>query len=103
MTEWQDISTVPKNGEDYLFTNGIDCAVGCFNPCYISYDTSLINPTHWMPLPELPKKKHECRKDAWVCVEDRNEPGLILVSSCGDWIKVNECPICGDKSDHTAG
>ena len=60
LMKWQPIETAPKNGRDILIfdKNGIEIAwwsdidsEWCHQDMYLS----ILNLTHWMPLPEPPK------------------------------------------------
>jgi hypothetical protein len=69
--EWRKIETAPKDGRVILLFENIDA--GCINTGYWSggnngewqsngcIDDYLTfeNPTHWLPLPELPKEENE--------------------------------------------
>lgn len=62
MTEWQPIETAPKDGTKFLaFTPATKDATAfihiySFHSEYGLIPRSiLIEPTHWMPLPEFPK------------------------------------------------
>jgi len=59
MDRWQPIETAPKEGR-FLFTNGeIVGTAQLIKGEYFAADSWLgvrnTTPTHWMPLPELPK------------------------------------------------
>lgn len=60
MTEWQPIETAPKDGRDALiaYSDGY-IAIGWWSDenqqwCWQNLYLSVMNPTHWMPLPEPP-------------------------------------------------
>ena len=69
MSEWQPIETAPKDGSRFLafhdghvdfwhwqdFKDGGKAPVGWRNFVYVYPDGGNI-PSHWMPLPEPPKK-----------------------------------------------
>jgi len=73
MTDWQPISTAPDpEDESFLITNGKIVSIACRlelqedeNGGWIvheypdSYNMFVIEPTHWMPLPEPPKQEGE--------------------------------------------
>lgn len=56
---------------------------------------------YWIPLPQLPKKKHFCCRKTFKnisCTDDLNEVGLKVVTP-ERWFKVNYCPFCGEKAE----
>jgi hypothetical protein len=70
MGEWQPIATAPKDGTEIILTDGDSVASGYWGPTYFGSDYAWIvwshrsehqpvaldeDPTHWMPLPELPQ------------------------------------------------
>jgi len=63
-TEWQDISTAPRDGTQYLVTNG-ECVVMATWPNEEIHVFDVTDhqafwgypPTHWMPLPAAPPKE----------------------------------------------
>jgi len=62
MTEWQDISTAPKDGTNLLVTDGETTALGWhdeFDEPEEPWCGWIKWPTHWMPLPAPPKKGDE--------------------------------------------
>jgi len=69
MNEWQPVGTAPPKNlyELLLLTNGISVVPGYYGECghrwnYYSFCRGHIlkyYPTHWMPLPNLPKQEKE--------------------------------------------
>jgi hypothetical protein len=62
MTEWQDISTAPKDDTEVLvFCEDGGILIGCFAGIWWIEQTYYEErkPTHWMPLPAPPKKGDE--------------------------------------------
>jgi hypothetical protein len=77
MTDWQDISTAPKDGSWIIATDGDKVMPLAWTPgdpdspdeyvgwchgaiewggtLYDGFNEAFITPTHWMPLPEPPK------------------------------------------------
>ena len=105
--DWQPIEAAPEEGERVLVfvKHGIYTAKfvsGKF--CFIDADQGIYSeffgdkPTHWMALPEPPKKEHYCTNKTkdWICRTNSNESGsLILIDYRGIWSKVLVCPFCG--------
>lgn len=106
MTEWQDISTAPKDGTEILvyFTEH-ESKIGniltakyqneyWIDPNIVSPIVRLFEPflTHWMPLPNPPEKKHESQfEDMFNKLDEEDQQkilGLILI----DLIKKNYDP-----------
>lgn len=59
---WQPIETAPKNGSSILLaTPKGRIADGFWSPIYgvWSWPYVMVEPTHWMPLPERPNAKGE--------------------------------------------
>ena len=55
MTDWQSISTVPRDGTFVLVCDGMFMVVDAWSKFGPDNGWSEIGePTHWMPLPELP-------------------------------------------------
>lgn len=57
---WHPIDTAPKDGRRFLFSNGRMVGVGQYiNGRAFAADSwqgeNLTEPTHWMPLPDLPR------------------------------------------------
>ena len=65
MTQWQPISTAPKDGTEFLGAIGFDCALINWDSresdwmVYGDYDVTNGNPTHWMALPNTPEELAE--------------------------------------------
>lgn len=59
--EWQDISAAPKDGTRVLvYTYAHDTIdMAFFDGARWNTETLFIAPTHWMPLPQPPKKGHD--------------------------------------------
>lgn len=60
MTNWSDISTAPKDGEEFLAHDGMNCAVAWFGwdeagePVWLHGDYQRFDAKFWMPLPTPP-------------------------------------------------
>lgn len=61
--EWRPIDTAPKDGTRILLANSYVAADGYFDyllnkgkGCWV-WPYVLRNPTHWMPMPNLPPKQ----------------------------------------------
>jgi len=56
MSEWQPISTAPRDGQDVLIYSGGLIEIACFvSGIWNLSQGGRVNPTHWMSLPEPPK------------------------------------------------
>lgn len=63
--------------------------------------------TAWMPLPDMPEKKHSCQDENIKCYKTEGKIILLNKKYTFDgedlgWFEIGEynfCPICGEKSD----
>ena len=97
MSEWIAYKDrKPDKDERCLVTNGIEVCEGDVN-------TSLRNgnkytaPTHWMPLPSPPRKRHQCGEEYECFVDEDGDMYLQVYNIYGRMsiLKVNYCPYCG--------
>ena len=123
MTDWQPIDKAPKDGTRFLLTDGnnVTCGYIYKNPACKDYpdfmkvdDGDILDWTDWksrfkyMPLPELPSKKHYCERMALTCQEDDENKLYISFPVYDDsWgtkyytSMVNYCPICGERNNES--
>lgn len=86
---WQPIETAPKDGSFILLaTPKGRIADGFWSPVYgeWSWPYVMVEPTHWMPLPELPSA-HPTPSvpDGWKLVPIEPTPGMIDAAEYVDW------------------
>lgn len=110
MSEWKDVSTAPKDKKIVLLW-GDTPEVGQWDPIngWVSQYSDMRFqkiPDAWAFLPEIPKKKHECKRNGWVC---RNSETGNLICYVSDPYKaklefpiphlpISYCPFCGGKA-----
>ena len=106
MTEWKPIETAPKDLQPIiLYMPYLDepenYQIGYWNSgrwenCIDSmYE---LKPTHWMPLPIPPKKKHCCGNKYWKCISSSYRQEFELHHD-DTYINCMFCPFCGEKAD----
>lgn len=112
MSNWQPIEVAPKNGTEIIIDishdeigrdvmvvswleKDEDGEAGWWDKFGCNYE-----PKYWIPLLELPKKKHWCKSGDFVCEDwyishkDRALAGFDLEKF---GVKVIYCPFCGEK------
>lgn len=124
MNEWKDISTAPTDGKEIILgyepvqekpeRKNSDAPLiykmiylkedGLIKPGFKGIDQwDIIDlyadyyPSHWMPLPKPPVKKHKCSNESFYCEVIDNKLSIQEIKS-SRWKEVNYCPICGEKS-----
>ena len=99
MSEWKDIETAPLDTWILIYVpDREDCnlRIGIWSSKTNMND---YKPTHWMPLPPLPKKKHHCENPYMRCYTDSPNYDVLFLQTRKE-IKehvVTFCPICGEK------
>lgn len=112
MTEWKTIESAPKDGTRILAIedNDIDCVYVTKWDNYMGWtiedSEQLTCISHWMPLPEPPKKKHYCEdgSNTWECftnLRGKLSFGLINRDKIELYVYAQEvtyCSFCGEKA-----
>ena len=128
MSEWQDISTAPKDGINFLAITNKNQILFCQyqGERLIVIDSDMWEfkyekdenlelrgqvIAHWMSLPKPPEKKHYCYSNdkTWFCkewrhtrLENLDNPPYKFVIACAEYDScycgVNICPFCGAKA-----
>jgi hypothetical protein len=106
MSDWKPIETAPKSGNLLGWTPRWEY------PRVVywlenQWETMLdhCEPTHWMPLPEPPKKTHYCIQHNWICKEVKDTKlksfkkyVIFHESDFTDVLCCDQCPFCGEKA-----
>jgi len=101
MSEWKDIETAPLDTWILIYVpDREDCnfRIGIWSSKTNMND---YKPTHWMPLPPLPKKKHHCYGKDFECYSCPDQSLEVAFADKGELLLVNKvlyCPFCGESA-----